>query len=150
MTIKGEQFRNPGKKRFGKSLVGDGQRVKKQADDYQTQDPRADPDHLVNLIVLLGETFAGGVKTSASTLFQLVEFYTALHYHRLIHWLFRGCRRRVRFQPHFDLAQTQNLSGFQDGFGYFFAVNKGAIGGIEITHNHLGPAQKDFAVMARN
>ncbi len=44
------------------------------------------------------------------------------------------------FQPHFHLAQSKDLTWFQHRFGDLFAVDEGAVGGVEIFDQKLGAA----------
>jgi hypothetical protein len=45
------------------------------------------------------------------------------------------------------LTQTHDLAGFKDRLGDLLAVDKGAVGRIEVVDNHVRTAQEDFAVM---
>ena len=55
------------------------------------------------------------------------------------------------FQAHFHLPQADDLAGFQDGFaGDLLAIDKSAVGGVEVAQDDVGAAQEDFAVVAGN
>ena len=61
---------------------------------------------------------------------------------------FVGRRGRVGLQAHLDLAQAQNLAGLDDALGDLLAVDEGAVGGVQVPHHHVVPAQQNLAVMA--
>jgi hypothetical protein len=48
------------------------------------------------------------------------------------------------------LAEADDLPRFQDSLGHLFAVDEGAIGGVEIVDDDIVTAREDFAVMAGN
>ena len=48
------------------------------------------------------------------------------------------------------MAQPEHLAGFENTFGDFFAINKSAIGRIEVPDQDVSAAQYDLAMMTRN
>jgi hypothetical protein len=54
------------------------------------------------------------------------------------------------FQAQLHLAQLQYLAGPQDRLGDAFALDEGAVGGIEVGHDDFLTPQQDFAMAARD
>src|ERR1035441_3085067 len=123
--------------------------VDEQGEDHQAQHHPDDDEDLVDLVVLLGEARALGVESAAAgALLQLGQFDTTRYDRSAVEGPFGGSNRGIRFQAHLDLAQAQDLPGFDYALCDFLAIDVSAIGGVQIPDLHLAAAQQHLAVVA--